>query len=51
MNRRTYTWLSGLFTGIMIGAIVACPAKLISVLLSLILAVAFGYMGREKQTK
>jgi len=51
MDRRIYTWLSGLFAGAAIGTIAPCPAKLISVPLSLILAAVFGYLGREKQTK
>jgi hypothetical protein len=46
--KKGFAWLSGLFTGLMIGAIVACPAKLVSVPLTLILAIIFGYLAAKK---
>jgi hypothetical protein len=46
--KKGFAWLSGLFTGMMVGAIVACPAKLVSVPLTLILAIIFGYLAAKK---
>ena len=46
--KKVLAWFSGLFTGLMIGAIVTCPAKLVSVPLTLILAIMFGYLAAKK---
>jgi len=46
--KRLHAWLSGLFTGLMFGAAAACPAKMISVPICLILAIIFGYLASRK---
>ena len=46
--KKVFAYLSGLFTGLMIGAAVACPAKIVSVPICLILAIIFGYLATRK---
>lgn len=47
MDKKTvFKWLSGLWAGIFVGALAACPAKEVSLPVSLFLAVAFGYLGK-----
>ena len=41
-------WFSGLWTGIFIGALIACPAKAISIPTSLFLAALFAFLGWRK---
>jgi len=47
MGRKSvFKWLSGLWSGVFIGALVACPAKEISLPVSFVLALLFGLFGR-----
>lgn len=47
MSRKSLLkWLSGLWSGIFVGALVACPAKEVSLPVSFILALLFGLLGR-----
>jgi len=41
-------WISGFWGGIFVGALVACPVKEISLPVSTILSIVFGYLGWRK---
>ena len=46
MKKKLFSWLSGLWAGILIGAAAACPAKEVSIPVSLILAVVFAVLAK-----
>jgi len=41
-------WLSGVWTGIFVGALAACPERHVSAPLSLIIAVALAVLARKR---
>jgi hypothetical protein len=43
-----FLWLSGFWGGVFLGALVACPAKAISLPVSAVLAAVFAYLGARK---
>ena len=46
IKKKLLSWLSGLWTGILVGAAVACPAKEVSIPVSLVLAVVFAVLSK-----
>jgi len=46
LKKKLFSWLSGLWTGILVGAAVACPAKEASVTVSLVLAIVFAVLSK-----
>lgn len=46
MKKKLFAWLSGLWSGILVGAAAACPAKEVSVPISLVLAVVFALLSK-----
>ena len=41
-------WLSGVWTGIFIGALVACPVRHVSAPLSIVIAVVLAILARKR---
>jgi len=41
-------WISGFFGGTFLGALVACPAKEVSLPISAVLSIVFAYLGWKR---
>ena len=48
-KKTVYLWISGFWGGVFLGALVACPAKAVSLPVSAILAGAFAYLARRRE--
>jgi hypothetical protein len=46
--KKATLWLSGFFGGCFLGALIACPAKALSLPVTAVLAIIFGYFGARK---